>query len=209
MSSLEPVKLPEASFAWSEQGKCPAPVLTRANGYLKPRPREIVDAASKLIMIVVAYETTAQAPSERCFDLARSVRLHVDSSQDIAARAVGGRRDGLSNQGDETVWSARFLGLRFRMTTQIDHFNYPTRFDDRLTHGRLRRFEHVYRFATLPDGGCAMSDELTVEAPFGPLGRMLERLYLTRRLRHLVARRLERIKAVAESGQWREYLSGT
>jgi hypothetical protein len=54
-----------------------------------------------------------------------------------------------------------------------------------------------------------MSDKLTVEAPFGPLGRLAERLYLTRRMRQLVRQRLECIKAVAESEQWRQYLPVT
>ena len=157
-------------------------------------------------MKVIVCETRVGAPAARCFDLARSVPLHVDSSRDIAARAVGGRRHGLSGEGDETVWSARFCGLRFRMATRIAGFACPAQFSDCLTHGPLRRFEHVYRFRPLPDGGCLLSDELTVEAPFGPLGRLMESLYLTRRMRHLVRRRLEHIKAVAESEEWRQYL---
>ncbi len=157
-------------------------------------------------MTVIFFETHVRAPTGRCFDLARSVPLHVDSSRAIGARAVGGRCHGLSDEGDETVWSARFCGLRFRLATRIVSFASPTRFDDRLTRGLLRRFEHVYRFQPLPDGGCAMSDELTVEAPFGPLGRLVERLYLTRRMRQLVRQRLEHIKAVAESEEWQQYL---
>ena len=51
-----------------------------------------------------------------------------------------------------------------------------------------------------------MSDELTVEAPFPPLGHWLERLYLAGRMRRLVRRRLEFIKAVAEGEDWRRYL---
>ena len=107
------------------------------------------------------------------------------------------------------MWSARFCGLRFLMTTRIVGFDYPSSFGDRLTRGLLRRFEHVYRFEPLPDGGCAMSDELTVEAPYRPLGRLAEWLYLTRRMRQLVQRRLEHIKIVAESERWRQYLSST
>ena len=157
-------------------------------------------------MQVIFCETRVGAPAARCFDLARSVPLHVDSSRSIGARAIGGRRHGLSGEGDETVWSARFCGLRFRMATRIAGFTYLTQFSDRLMRGLLRRFEHVYRCHPLPDGNCLLSDELTVEAPFGPLGRLMESLYLTRRMRHLVQQRLEHIKAVAESEEWRQYL---
>jgi hypothetical protein len=89
-------------------------------------------------MTGIVYETHVRAPAGRCFDLVRSVPPHVDSSTDVAARAVGGRCHGLSSKGDETVWSARFCGLRFLMTTRIDHFTCPTHFGDCLTRGLLR-----------------------------------------------------------------------
>ena len=157
-------------------------------------------------MITVRHEVRVQAPAERCFDLARSVELHVDSATDIAARLVGGRMRGLSANGDCTIWSARFLGVRFAMTTCIENFAPPFGFGDRLTRGLLRKFAHVYRFIPQPDGGCAMSDELTLEAPGGFFGRLLERCYLARRMSVLVRRRLEHVRRVAEGDDWRRYL---
>lgn len=160
-------------------------------------------------MPTIRHEIHVRAPAGRCFDLTRSVELHADSSPEIGARAVGGRRTGLSGPGDWTRWSARFCGLRFRLTTQVEGFDRPTQFVDRQTRGLLRRFEHVYRCLPAPDGGCVLSDALTIEAPFGPLGRLLEALYLTRRMDVLVRRRLERIKAVAEdAARWKGYLPG-
>ena len=156
--------------------------------------------------MLIRHEVYVRAPVARCFDLTRSVDLHAASSTDITARAVGGRRTGLSGPGDTTVWSARFFGFRFRLTTIIEHFSSPDRFADRMTHGLLRRFSHVYHCRPLPDGGCSLADELTVEVPFVLLGRLLERFYLERRMRYLVRRRLEAIKAVAEGDEWRAYL---
>lgn len=156
-------------------------------------------------MITIRHEVRVRAPAARCFDLARSVDLHVDSATDIAARAVDGRTHGLSADGDCTTWSARFCGLRFAMTTRVEDFAPPTRFADRLTRGLLRQFAHRYHFTPLPDGGCTMSDDLTIEAPCGPLGRLAERLYLARRMNVLVRRRLEYIRRVAESDDWRRY----
>ena len=157
-------------------------------------------------MITIRHEVRVGAPAARCFDLARSVDLHVDSSGAIAARAVAGRTHGLSGDGDQTTWSARFFGVRFAMATRVGDFAPPVAFGDRLTRGLLRRFAHVYRFTPRPDGGCAMSDELMVEAPFGPLGWAFERLYLARKMRTLVRRRLEHIRRVAEGDGWRRYL---
>ncbi len=135
--------------------------------------------------------------------------MHVDSSTEIAARAVGGRLTGLSEDRDTTVWSARFLGVRFAMETRIEDFAPPACFRDVMIRGSLRTFAHLYRFVPLADGGCLMSDELQVEAPFGPLGRLAERLYLVRRMEGLVRRRLDHIRAVAEGDAWRRYLVGS
>ncbi len=157
-------------------------------------------------MPLIRCDTAVNAPPQRCFDLARSVDLHVDSSVEIAARAVAGRRAGLSADGDTTVWSARFFGLRFAMHTRIEDYSPPSRFRDRMTRGLLRHFAHLYEFRPLPDGRCLMSDELQVEAPFGPLGLVAERLYLIRRMEYLVRQRLDRIKTVAEGDGWRRYL---
>ena len=157
-------------------------------------------------MSTIRYAVDIRAPPDRCFDLARSVDVHVDTSTDIAARAVGGRRSGLSEWGDVTVWSARFCGLRFRMHTRIEAFERPGRFTDVMVRGLLGRFAHEYRFEPTPDGGCRMSDTLDVAAPLGPLGRLAERAYLTRRMTSLVRRRLDRVKAVAEGDGWRRYL---
>ena len=157
-------------------------------------------------MITVRHEVRVRAPAGRCFDLARSVDLHVDSATAIAARAVAGRVRGLSGDGDQTTWSARFFGVRFAMTTRIENFVPPTSFGDRLTRGLLRLFAHVYRFTPQPDGGCTMSDELTIAAPFGPLGRLAERLYLARKMQTVVRQRLEHIRCVAEGDEWRRYL---
>ena len=157
-------------------------------------------------MIVVRREVRVRASAARCFDLTRSVDLHVASATDIAAQAVGGRTGGLADAGDETTWSAQFCGVRFAMTTRIERFAPLHVFGDRLTRGLLRQFAHVYRFTPLPEGGCTLSDELTVEAPFGPAGRLAERLYLARRMDTLVRRRLEYIRRVAESEDWRQYL---
>ena len=160
-------------------------------------------------MTTVRREVRVRAPAARCFDLARSVDLHVDSSTAIRARAVGGRTSGLSGAGDETTWSARFLGVRFSMATRVGDFAPPVSFGDRLTRGLLRQFAHVYRFEPTPDGGCVMSDELTVAAPFGLAGRLFERFYLTRKMRGLVRQRLAHVKGVAEGDDWERYLSRT
>ncbi len=159
-------------------------------------------------MPTIRQEIVIHAPCERCFDLTRSVDFHVESAQQIAARADGGRSTGLSGAEDYTVWSARFFGVRSSMVTRIEDYVRPTGFRDRMTTGLLHRFEHTYRFQPLDGGGCALSDELAMEAPFMFLGRLVERAYLQARMTSLVGQRLEAIKRAAESDEWRRYLPG-
>ena len=46
------------------------------------------------------------APVDRCFDLARSVEVHVASTHATQERPVGGRTVGLLEAGEEVTWRA-------------------------------------------------------------------------------------------------------
>jgi len=146
------------------------------------------------------------APAERCFDLARSVDLHLVTARPIAARAESGRLSGLSEQGDQTEWSARFLGMRFAMTTRIEAFERPHTFTDHMIAGFPRTFRHVYQFEQVDVRTCAVTDELTIESRFGVLGGLADRHFLNDRMSHLMRARLNDIKEVAEGESWARYL---
>lgn len=51
-----------------------------------------------------------------------------------------------------------------------------------------------------------MREELDFDAPFGLIGRIAERIFLTRYMRELLTGRGEAVKRVAESDEWRQYL---
>jgi len=53
-----------------------------------------------------------------------------------------------------------------------------------------------------------MRDVFDFQSPLGLLGRMADQLFLVRHMRSLLQTRNEMIKTVAESDQWRRYLSG-
>lgn len=144
------------------------------------------------------------APIARCFDLCRSVELHVDGSREIAGRAVGGKTTGLAQLGDRTTWSARFFGVRSRMTTEVTAFDAPRAFSDELVAGLLRRFRHDYGFTETP-AGCRIEDRLRVESP---AGARVDRWLLESKLRRVMRERLASIKAAAETDAWKRYLRG-
>ena len=148
------------------------------------------------------------APPERCFDLSRSIDLHRVSTAATGEEAVGGVTSGLIGPGEEVTWRARHLGVRRTLTTRIVSFDRPRHFRDSMVRGAFRRFDHDHFFE--PDGdGTLMRDVFDYHAPGGPIGRLAERLFLTRYMRRFLDERNRVVKQVAESDGWRAYLPPT
>jgi ligand-binding SRPBCC domain-containing protein len=145
------------------------------------------------------------APRERCFDLARSVEAHAHSSRLIDGRAVAGRTTGLSELGDCTMWSARFFGVRFQLSTRIAAFDRPHYFSDMLCGGLFSDFAHGYFFELDGAGRTIMRDDFEFQSHGGPLSSAFDTLALKRRMQAVASARLLFLKRVAESQQWRRY----
>ena len=64
----------------------------------------------------------------------------------------------------------------------------PDYFVDEQVKGPFRRFRHVHEFNQDP-AGTMMVDRIEFAVPFGPLGRLVERLVLARYLRKLIENR--------------------
>ena len=79
------------------------------------------------------------APIERCFDLARSVDVHLQSTASTDERAVAGVTTGLMGLGDTVTWEARHLGVRQRLTTRITAYEPPLHFRDSQVRGAFAR----------------------------------------------------------------------
>lgn len=153
--------------------------------------------------------TRIQAPVERCFDLARSIDLHLDSTAKTGERAVAGVTSGLIGQGEQVTWRARHLGVWQNLTSRITSFDRPAHFRDSMVEGAFARFDHDHFFDE--DGKssevCVMRDVFDFDSPFGPLGRLVDRAFLDGYMRNLLLERNELIRAVAESDRWKKYLS--
>jgi ligand-binding SRPBCC domain-containing protein len=156
-------------------------------------------------MAMIALTTLIHAPLERCFDLSRSIELHVVSTRRTGERAVGAVTSGLLGLGEEVTWSARHFGVRQMLTSRITAFDRPRHFRDSMVHGAFRRFDHDHFFATCRED-TEMRDVFDFESPLEPLGRLADALVLERYLRHLLEKRNEEIKRVAESDVWRTML---
>jgi ligand-binding SRPBCC domain-containing protein len=149
--------------------------------------------------------TVIHAPRERCFDLARSVEVHVASTSGSGERAVAGVTRGLLGPGDEVTWEATHFLVRQRFTSRITAYDRPRSFQDSMQRGAFARFVHDHAFEVDGDH-TVMSDRLELEAPLGVLGRLAERLVLRAYLERFLRERNEVLRRVAESEAWRRYL---
>ena len=142
--------------------------------------------------------TGIAAPVEVCFDLARDIDFHTRSLADTGEQAVAGRTTGLIGLGESVTWEARHLGVRQRLTSEVTAFDRPTYFRDVMTRGAFRSFAHDHRFEAR-DGGTVMTDAVEFRSPLGPLGWLVDRLFMASYLRRLLEGRCQAIKREAEA----------
>lgn len=156
-------------------------------------------------MTEIRVITRIQAPQERCFDLARSIDLHVASTSQTGEKAVAGVTSGLIKLAQSVTWEATHFGFRQRLTSVITAFDRPRFFQDEMTEGAFASFihDHIFEFA---DGMTTMTDVVHFAAPLGPLGYLSERHLLAGYLERFIAKRGEAVKQVAESDAWKQFL---
>jgi ligand-binding SRPBCC domain-containing protein len=156
-------------------------------------------------MIRIELETSILAPIERCFDLARSIDLHMASTNWTGEQAIAGVTAGLIGAGEQVTWRGRHFGLWITHTSRITGYERPTYFQDCMLRGWFRRFCHDHLFSTM-DGRTSMKDVMEFDAPVPVLGMIAERLVLESHMRDLLTKRNLHIKQTAESEDWQKYL---
>lgn len=149
-------------------------------------------------MAFIRIVTRIAASSDECFDLARDIDFHVQSLQQTGERAIAGCTTGLIEFGESVTWEARHLGVRQQLTCKITAFDRPSHFRDEMTSGAFRSFVHDHWFESL-DGETTMVDEIVFHSPFGPLGWLVDKLFLAGYLKRLMLGRCQAIKNEAES----------
>jgi len=149
---------------------------------------------------VLRVETRIRAPTERCFDLARSVETHLGSTSETGEKAIGGVTTGLLGPGDWVTWEAVHLGIKQRLTAQITRFERPHVFVDEMIRGAFASFTHTHEFRS--DGDATlMVDTFSYVSPLGWLGVLADKLFLERYMTSFLRKRAEYLKRVAEEAQ--------
>jgi ligand-binding SRPBCC domain-containing protein len=146
---------------------------------------------------VIDLKTWIKAPIDRCFDLSRDIDLHVRSTAHTQEIAVAGVTKGRIGLHEEVTWEATHFGIRQRLTSRITAYRRPLHFRDSQVRGAFRRFDHDHFFSEV-DGGTLMRDVFEFESPYGVLGKIVNRVFLTKYMTELLERRNRLIKEIAE-----------
>lgn len=126
----------------------------------------------------IVLTSTIPAPARSCFELSLSVDAHTASMARSGERVVRGTTSGLMGPGDVVTWRARHFGIPFTMTSRITEWEAPRRFVDEQLSGPFRSWWHEHRFEER-DGATLMTDTVDFVSPLGPVGRVVDTLFLT------------------------------
>ncbi|MEM6601558.1 MAG: hypothetical protein AAF649_09245 [Verrucomicrobiota bacterium] len=158
-------------------------------------------------MITLHSTRTIHAPRWLCFEMIRNVDVHAAAVPDIRARAEGGRQHGALQLGEHTEWSARYFGIRFRITMEVTDFDWPIRYEEINRPGLFRVFRHRYSLMSVNETQTVLRDQMEFETGWGWLGRLVDRLILAHRLRHALEIRMDHLKAWSEDDTWQYWIS--
>lgn len=155
-------------------------------------------------MVTLEEIIVIDAPIERCFDLARSIEVHLAGNRRSGEEAVAGLTiecvtSGLIGLGQQVTWRATHLGVRQHLTSEITAMRRPEYFQDRMVKGAFRFLEHDHFFRALSPLRTELRDIFRFAAPVPILGRIAEALVLRRYMSRLLRERNVVLKQIAES----------
>jgi ligand-binding SRPBCC domain-containing protein len=156
-------------------------------------------------MPTIHLTTFVSAPAERVFDLSRSINLHKKSLEHTGEQAIAGTTSGLINLHETVTWKAKHIGKNRTLKVKISAMQPPAFFIDEMVEGDFVSMKHEHHFKQV-ENGTIMIDLFNFETPYGIMGKVFNRLYLTRYLRRLLEQRNRAIKEYAEGSKWQHLL---
>lgn len=149
-------------------------------------------------MVIVQTEIEIAAPVELVFDLARDIDIHTQTVwPHTREQAAAGVTSGPIGFGETVTFEATHFLVRQRLTSKITEYQAPYLFVDEMQRGAFKSLRHVHEFETAEDL-TIMRDRLEFEAPFGLIGKLVERLVLTDYMRKFLEYRNVQLKTIAE-----------
>lgn len=158
-------------------------------------------------MPLIHVTTFIAAPLERVFDLSRSIDLHKHSMKAFDERPLDGKLTGLIELNETITWTAKHLFKKRILKVKITSLQKPVSFIDEQVDGDFKQMKHEHFFKPC-DNGTIMIDQFYFESPYGSIGKWLNQLYLGSYMKKLLEKRNATLKKVAESNEWKHYLTG-
>ncbi len=100
----------------------------------------------KLNMPLIKHDIFIDAPINVCFDLARNVDVHIETTSKTKEKAIDGVIVGLMENGDTVTWEATHLGVKQKLTAKIIEMEKPYKFTDVMVKGAFHSFTHTHEF---------------------------------------------------------------
>ena len=148
-------------------------------------------------MTIIELTTIIDAPIQKCFDLARSIDLHMRSTGKTKEKAIAGRTSGLIEKGETVTWEAVHFGIKQQLTTHIPEMKRPLYFSDEMVKGAFKNLYHQHYFES-NDGKTTMTDVFRYETPAGIFGKLFDILVLKSYMTRFLKQRNVVIKSEAE-----------
>ncbi|HVY39257.1 MAG TPA: SRPBCC family protein [Polyangia bacterium] len=133
-------------------------------------------------MHVLERETIIPAPVERVFPFFADARNLERITPDALKFRILTEGPIEMRAGAVIDYRLSLSGLPFRWRTIIEVWDPPRRFVDVQAKGPYKLWRHTHSFEALPDGTTRMRDRVEYALPFGPLGRLVRRLFVGRQL---------------------------
>jgi ligand-binding SRPBCC domain-containing protein len=147
-------------------------------------------------MTVVIVKTHIAAPLEVCFDLARDVHVHCQTSRSTQERIVFATKRQMEF-GDCVTFEGVHFGIRQQLSGRIVAYERPLFFADEMTRGIFKRLRHEHSFQE-QRGGTLMTDRLDFASPLGIVGIVADVLFVQAHLRRFLWRRNRVLKRLAK-----------
>ncbi len=154
-------------------------------------------------MHTISDTVHVNAPMDRCFLLSTSIDL---VQLTLGMHPVSGKKSGLIGPEDQIVWYGWKLGLPHIHESLITAYDRPRFFQDTMGRGKFRRFQHDHNFAEM-NGHTVLNDKVRFSLPLGWVGDTVAQRVLVPYIARMLHRRLVLLKRVAESEDWRKYLT--
>jgi ligand-binding SRPBCC domain-containing protein len=154
-----------------------------------------------IFLPAIEHREYIKATINVCFDLARNIDVHTQTTSHTKEKAVGGVTTGLIEKGESVTWEAVHFGVRQRLTAKIIEMERPYRFVDVMIKGAFHSFRHTHTFESENDG-TVMEDRFEYKSPFGVIGRLADILFLEKYMTKFIVARAKALKEIAEFGDY-------